>query len=99
MDKTISNTDMPSVFNAFFSYDLPFGKGRTYSTENKAVRSLISGWQVSGITRFASGIPLGPFIGNCTLPQAGTCYANYNPAFSGSARINGAWGNGDVRPQ
>jgi hypothetical protein len=97
LDKTIGNTDMPHVFNAFFNYDLPFGKGRTYDTDNKVVRALISGWQFSGIQRFASGTPLGPFVGTCTLPQAGTCYANYNPNFSGSARINGDWGNGDVK--
>jgi hypothetical protein len=28
IDKSISNTDMRHVFNASFSYDLPFGKGR-----------------------------------------------------------------------
>ena len=97
LDKSIANTDMPHVFNAFFNYDLPFGKGRTFDSENRVVQALISGWQFSGITRFASGTPLGPFVGTCTLPQAGTCYANYNPAFTGSVRINGGWGNGDVK--
>ena len=96
-DKTIANTDMPHVFNAFFNYELPFGKGRTWDSGNKVVQALISGWQASGITRYATGTPLGPFTANCTLPQAGTCYANYNPAFSGSVRINGDWGNGDVK--
>jgi hypothetical protein len=97
LDKSLSNTDMPHVFNAFFSYDLPFGKGRTFDSGNKVVEAVVSGWTMSGITRFASGTPLGPFVGNCTLPQAGTCYANYNPNFTGSARINGDWGNGDVK--
>ena len=96
-DRSISNTDMPHVFNAFFNYDLPFGKGKMFDSGNSVVRALISGWQSSGITRFASGTPLGPFVGTCTLPQAGTCYANFNPAFSGSVRINGDWGNGDVK--
>ena len=32
----------------------------------------------------------------CNLPNAGTCYADYNPAFSGDARINGDYGDGDV---
>ena len=95
-DRTLSNTDQPHVFNAFFSYDLPFKEGGMFDPGNKAARAVLGGWTFSGITRFASGIPLGPFIGTCTLPQAGTCYANYNPAFTGSARINGAWGNGQV---
>ena len=68
-EKNLSTTDIPHVFNAFYSYELPFGKGRMFNPENKVVRSLISGWQISGITRFASGTPLGPFT-------AGTC----NPA-------------------
>jgi hypothetical protein len=97
LDRSIANTDMPHVFNAFFNYDLPFGKGKMFDSGNKAVQAVISGWQFSGITRYASGTPLGPFVGNCTLPQAGTCYANYNPAFSGPVRINGDWGNGDVK--
>ena len=30
------------------------------------------------------------------MPQAGTCWASYNPAFSGPVRINGDWGDGNV---
>lgn len=95
-EKNLSTTDVPHVVNAFYSYDLPVGKGRMFNPENKVVRSLVSGWQISGITRFATGTPLGPFTANCTLPQAGVCWASYNPNFTGSVRINGGWGNGNV---
>jgi hypothetical protein len=95
-ENNLSTTDIPHVLNAFYSYDLPFGKGRMFNPENKAVRFLVSGWQISGITRFASGTPLGPFTATCNVPQAGTCWASYNPAFTGSVRINGGWGDGDV---
>jgi carboxypeptidase family protein len=95
-EKNLSTTDMPHVWNAFYAYDLPFGKGRQFDTDNKVVRAVISGWQVSGITRYASGTPLGPFTANCNVPQAGTCWANYNPNFTGPAQINGGWGHGDV---
>jgi hypothetical protein len=95
-EKNLSTTDLPHVLNAFYSYALPFGKGRMFNPENKAVRSLVSGWQISGITRFASGTPLGPFTATCNVPQAGTCWASYNPAFTGSVRINGDWGHGNV---
>ena len=30
------------------------------------------------------------------LPNAGTCYADYNPTFTGPVRINGDYGDGDV---
>ncbi|HEX3084375.1 MAG TPA: TonB-dependent receptor [Pyrinomonadaceae bacterium] len=95
-EKNLSTTDIPHVWNAFYAYDLPFGKGRQFDTSNKVLRAVISGWQVSGITRYASGTPLGPFTANCNVPQAGTCWASYNPSFSGPVQINGGWGHGDV---
>jgi hypothetical protein len=95
-EKNLSTTDIPHVWNAFYSYDLPFGRGRKFNPDNGVVRAIVSGWQVSGITRYASGTPLGPFTATCNVPQAGTCWANYNPNFSGPVRINGGWGHGDV---
>lgn len=95
-EKNLSTTDQPHVLNAFYAYDLPFGKGRMFNPENRVVRALVGGWQISGITRFASGTPLGPFTATCNLPQAGTCWASYNPNFTGPVRINGAWGSGNV---
>jgi len=95
-EKNLSTTDMPHVWNAFYAYDLPFGKGRQFDTSNKVLRAVISGWQISGITRYASGTPLGPFTATCNVPQAGTCWASYNPSFSGPVKINGGWGHGNV---
>jgi len=94
--KALSINDEPHVLNSFYSYQLPFGKGRRFNPENSVVRAVASGWNVSGITRFASGVPLGPITVSCSAGQPGTCYANYNPAFSGSVRINGNWGDGNV---
>src|SRR5450432_2756256 len=68
-----------------------------FNPGNKVIGSVVSGWTVSGITRFASGVPLGPFTVTCSAGQQGTCYANLNPTFTGSARINGDWGNGNVK--
>lgn len=97
-EQALSTTDQPHVLNAFFSYELPFGKGKMFNPSNKILSYLVSGWQFSGISRFASGTPLS-FTASCTLPQAvTTCYASYNPAFTGPVRINGNWGDGNVRP-
>jgi hypothetical protein len=94
-EKNLSTTDQPHLVNAFYSYQLPFGKGQTVDPENKVARAVVSGWEISGITRFASGAPLGPFTATCNVPQAGTCWASYNPAFNGSAALNG---DGGVTP-
>jgi hypothetical protein len=92
-EKNLSTTDQPHLFNAFYSYDLPFGKGKMFQPENKVVDALVRGWQISGITRYASGTPLGPFTAACNVPQAGTCWANYNPNFTGSVELDGDGGN------
>ena len=51
---------------------------------------------MSAITQFRSGRPLGSIGAACNLPNAGTCYADFNPDFSGPVRINGDFGEGDV---
>lgn len=84
-----STTDQPHILNSFYSYDLPFGKGRAFNPDNAFVRAIISGWTVTGVTRASSGTPLGPFTTNCTLGGAGTCWANYNPNFTGDPRLDG----------
>jgi hypothetical protein len=91
-ERNLSTTDQPHLLNAFYSYELPFGKGRTFNPENIVVRSVVSGWQLSGITRFASGTPLGPFTATCNVPQAGTCWASYKPSFTGEVKLKGDGG-------
>ncbi|HEX5082376.1 MAG TPA: TonB-dependent receptor [Blastocatellia bacterium] len=94
-EKNLSTTDQPHLLNAFYTYELPFGKGRMFNPENKVVNALVSGWRITGITRYASGTPLGPFTASCNVPQAGTCWASYNPAFTGNVKLEG---DGGVAP-
>ncbi len=82
--------------NLLFVYQLPFGKGRRFGSNNRAVSAIAGGWQLSGIATYRSGAPIGTIGAACNLPNAGSCYANYNPSFSGPVRINGGWGSGDL---
>jgi Carboxypeptidase regulatory-like domain len=53
-----SNFDIPNAFKGYASYDLPFGKGRTYVTSgNRAEDALIGGWRISGTLIAQSGNP------------------------------------------
>jgi hypothetical protein len=88
-EMNLSTTDQPHILNSFYSYDLPFGKGKMFDPGNKVLNAIIGGWQITGVTRASSGTPLGPFTTNCTVPQAGTCWASYNPAFTGNPRLKG----------
>jgi len=79
------------VVNVLAVYELPFGKN-----SGPVVRALASGWRISGITTFYSGVGFGTISAPCNLPNAGTCTANFNPNFSGPVRINGDYGSGNV---
>jgi len=94
-EKSLSTTDQPHLLNAFYTYELPFGKGRMFNPENSVARAVVSGWQITGITRYASGTPLGPFTASCNVPQAGTCWASFNPNFTGFVKLEG---DGGVSP-
>jgi hypothetical protein len=95
-DWAVGVNDQPHILNAIAVYDLPFGSEGNWGSDNAFVRALVSGWQVSSITQFRSGRPLGSIGAACNLPNAGTCFADFNPDFSGPVRINGDWGDGDV---
>lgn len=47
LERDLSTGDIPNVFVASFTYDLPFGKGK-----------LLGGWELAGVIQLQSGIPL-----------------------------------------
>jgi hypothetical protein len=60
LEYSVSNFDVRHSFNANWLMALPFGKGRRFFGDaNSVVDSLIGGWQLTGITRFNTGLPVG----------------------------------------
>ncbi len=54
-----SSFDVRHIINSNFVWQLPFGKGQwLMGNSNKAVDALIGGWQLSGIVRYNSGLPV-----------------------------------------
>ena len=96
IDRARSTNDLPQNLTIFGVYSLPFGKNG-YGGDHFAVRAVASGWQVSAIYQYASGLPLA-IVGTATSPAQnigqGTYMPDYNPNFAGSPRINGKWGQG-----
>jgi hypothetical protein len=90
-------TAAPQVFNAMWVYQLPFGKGRQFGGNKRVVSSVLGGWQLSGVTTVRQGGGWGAVGANCTLPSAGSCYADLNPAFTGPIRINGSPSDANLR--
>ena len=93
MDRAVS-TDPTQFFTGAVSYLLPVGHGHALAFRSTALNNVVGGWRLSAIVSYHNGGYLGPFAAACLLPDAGSCYADYNPNFVGSARINGGYGSG-----
>jgi len=74
---------------------MPFG--RDWFAEHAWQRALFGGFQLSEVFQAYSGSPLAITCSSANTNQAqSTCVPALNPAFTGSAHINGKWGNGYI---
>lgn len=77
-ERSISGHDVPQSFTASLTYELPFGRGRTFgSNMNRVLDAVAGGWQVATAVRFGSGLPL-QFTANNTLSTYGYSVARPN---------------------
>jgi len=56
-EKGLSQFNVPLLWNLGFTYQLPFGKGKTFVHDNAAADYLIGGWQFNGTAIVRSGFP------------------------------------------
>jgi hypothetical protein len=79
----ISQSDTPHVLSAAFVYELPFGRDKAYANDGNAiVNGLVSGWQLSTIYKYQSGVPMFFRSSFCNVPgqfRAGCIPAITNP--------------------
>jgi hypothetical protein len=67
LERAVSDFDVPHRFVASYIYDLPFGSGKRWGADvTGMVEKLVSGWQLGGITTFASGTPFTVTTGTTT---------------------------------
>jgi len=77
-ERSVSANDVPQNLVISYTYGLPFGNGRALLGGAQGIgNSIISGWNVGGITSFRSGLPL-----------AITDAVNNSFAYGGSQRPN-----------
>jgi hypothetical protein len=55
LNRVPSPYDLRHTFNALFTYDLPFGPGKAFSTGNSLVNKVIGGWTVGSIFTWQIG--------------------------------------------
>ncbi|HYZ87290.1 MAG TPA: carboxypeptidase regulatory-like domain-containing protein [Bryobacteraceae bacterium] len=58
-----SDFDRTHVIQSNFVYELPFGRGKRFSSDSGLIERVIGGWQVAGIMRWYSGRPFTVFSG------------------------------------
>ncbi len=78
-NRSLSDFDISHIINANWLWSIPVGKGRKYgSGMNGFADALLGGWQLNGIFRWNSGLPLNsPFEAsrwatNWNVPSTGT---------------------------
>lgn len=76
----ISQLDRTFRFATSFLYELPFGRGRRFFTDNAFASAVIGGWQVQGVYQVQSGQPLN-FNPSST-----------SPIYTGNNPVDSAWG-------
>jgi len=58
-ERSLSPIDIPKVLKGGYTWDLPFGKGRTFAhSMPKAVELILGGWQTNGTLTVQSGLPV-----------------------------------------
>jgi hypothetical protein len=55
--KSVAGFDVPHVVVASWTYDLPFGKGRQFSSGSKVLNAIVGPWALNGIYSVRSGEP------------------------------------------
>jgi len=94
--QTLSGYDQKHVFKGGVTYELPFGHGRPLLSAARGVTNgLISGWRVSGLVTYASGLPLSFYSSNYYYyPLWAATYVNYNlSGYNGSQFNSGNFQN------
>ncbi|HKS27656.1 MAG TPA: carboxypeptidase regulatory-like domain-containing protein [Pyrinomonadaceae bacterium] len=57
LERDLSSGDIPNVFVASFTWELPFGKGKRFNP-GSILGKLLEGWEVAGVVILQSGLPL-----------------------------------------
>src|SRR6266581_2898343 len=91
LSRGVSSFSLAHQFNAYTSYQLPFGNGQRFgSSATRAVDKLIGGWQWNGSVRLASGFPFTPLAGSNTSGTGDASQSDvpsWNPDFKGKVIV------------
>ncbi|HEX8559624.1 MAG TPA: carboxypeptidase regulatory-like domain-containing protein [Pyrinomonadaceae bacterium] len=78
LNYTWSDFDRRHVFQATYTYDLPFGRGKAFGTNSKLLDHLVGGWMTGGTIVWASGRPFTVYSGVNTVSNVVQSTADCN---------------------
>ncbi len=97
---SIDNNDQTNITKVAATYELPFGRGRTFMNRSGVANAVLGGWQISPILTYASGTPLqvtvaGDPLGNGTSNRPNVISGvpmqfSYSNVYKGLPVINSA---------
>jgi hypothetical protein len=74
LERSLSQWDIPQVFQFSYIFQLPFGKGKKWGgTWNPILNGFLGGWQTNGIWRFDNGQPIHLDVSGATCPDTYGC--------------------------
>jgi hypothetical protein len=77
--RSLADFDIPQMLSVSASYDLPFGHGKRFLTNNRIADELVGGWQLNTIITAQSGTPYTILVANNELFNGASFqFANYN---------------------
>jgi Carboxypeptidase regulatory-like domain/TonB dependent receptor-like, beta-barrel len=91
LERSLSTFDIPHVIQFSYSYDLPFGHGRSFlGSMPRWADALIGGWKTNGIWRISDGRPLSFTVDNANalIPTYGNDGWQLRPNIVGTPRRN-----------
>jgi hypothetical protein len=93
LDRGISPGSAPYRFVFAPVYELPFGRGRHFGIQSKAMDAIVGGWEVSAIATVQAGFPLsaGNSVDTCVCGSAVYANVSRNPNLPKSERTEGRW--------
>jgi hypothetical protein len=78
LDRSVSGYDLPNIFSGSFVYDIPVGKGKSFSTHNSVVDYIVGNWQLGGILTLHSGQPFDVTVSNGDTSGTGNIVTRAN---------------------
>ncbi len=80
-----SNFDVRNAFKGYAVYQLPFGRGKRFLSNNAFLDEAVGGWQISTTVVLQTGNPFSVYGDQANYSLAGTQFPNWAPGVSPSA--------------